>query len=176
VQAPAAGFAGGADAMRGGGGGAAEVGDDGFTGVQRDVAAVFKRPDAAAGTGMHNDQARTTLHTCYALPPRAAVYKKKSSWDDVCLHVSTNMLVAVCAVLAERARSTGAPGRAQRAASQAPRPCCCAALGTRGAAAQVVAALAGKHSRPQVMAAIDFLKDQGHLFTTIDDDHCQWCS
>lgn len=63
--------------MRGGGGGAAEVGDDGFTGVQRDVAAVFKRPDAAAGTGMHNDQARTTLHTCYALPPRAAVYKKK---------------------------------------------------------------------------------------------------
>jgi len=79
VQAPAAGFAGGADAMRGGGGGAAEVGDDGFTGVQRDVAAVFKRPDAAAGTGMHNDQARTTLHTCYAClaPARSCLYLKR---------------------------------------------------------------------------------------------------
>jgi hypothetical protein len=68
VQAPAAGFAGGADASRGGGGGAAEVGDDGFTGVQRDVAAVFKRPDAAAGTGMHNDQARATCRPRVAMP------------------------------------------------------------------------------------------------------------
>ena len=41
---------------------------------------------------------------------------------------------------------------------------------------QVVGALAGEYARPQVIAAIDFLKDQGHLFTTTDDDHCMWCS
>ena len=41
---------------------------------------------------------------------------------------------------------------------------------------QVILALAGKYTKPQVLAAIDFLKDQGHLYTTIDDDHCMWCA
>ncbi|KAK9831904.1 hypothetical protein WJX81_007708 [Elliptochloris bilobata] len=93
AAAPA--FAGGAAVARGAGG-ANEVGDDGFTGVQRDVAAFYKSPEAIGGQGVHNDQ--------------------------------------------------------------------------------VVSALAGTYTRPQVQAAIDFLKDQGHLFTTMDDDHCMWCS
>ena len=55
AQLPPAALFGGAAAMPDarGAGGASEVGDDGLTGVQRDVAGIFKRPEATGGQGMH---------------------------------------------------------------------------------------------------------------------------
>lgn len=58
AQLPPAALFGGAAAMPDarGAGGASEVGDDGLTGVQRDVAGIFKRPEAAGGQGVHNQE------------------------------------------------------------------------------------------------------------------------
>ena len=62
MQAPAAApaYAGGA-AAGGGAGGANMVGDDGLTGVQRAVAAVYKLPENLDGQGVHNDRVRPAV-------------------------------------------------------------------------------------------------------------------
>ena len=52
----------------------------------------------------------------------------------------------------------------------------CSSLMMNNMRMQVVSALGNSYTRPEIIAAIDFLKDQGHLFTTTDDDHCMWCS